>query len=62
VTVPTDQTELHDVVRAKYAAATTTERNASCCSTTAQASCCEPSAKDGCCDTATTSSGGCGCQ
>jgi arsenite methyltransferase len=34
VTVPTDQTELRDVVRAKYAAAatTTTERNASCCS------------------------------
>jgi arsenite methyltransferase len=32
VTVPTDQTELRDVVRAKYAAAaTTTERNASCC-------------------------------
>jgi arsenite methyltransferase len=34
VTVPTDRTELRDVVRAKYAAAatTTTERNASCCS------------------------------
>jgi arsenite methyltransferase len=34
VTVPTDQTELRDVVRAKYAAAasTTTEGNASCCS------------------------------
>jgi arsenite methyltransferase len=34
VTVPTDQTELRDVVRARYAAAatTTTERNASCCS------------------------------
>ncbi len=34
MTVPTDQTELRDVVRARYAAAatTTTERNASCCS------------------------------
>jgi arsenite methyltransferase len=34
VTVPTDQTELRDVVRTKYAAAatTTSERNASCCS------------------------------
>jgi arsenite methyltransferase len=34
VTVPTDQTELREVVRARYAAAatTTTERNASCCS------------------------------
>jgi arsenite methyltransferase len=33
VTVPTDQTELRDVVRARYAAVTTTtERNASCCS------------------------------
>ena len=34
MTVPTDQTELRDVVRAKYAAAatSTTERNASCCS------------------------------
>jgi arsenite methyltransferase len=34
VTVPTDQTELRDVVRARYAAAATitTERNASCCS------------------------------
>jgi arsenite methyltransferase len=33
-TIPTDQTELRDVVRAKYAAAATatTERNASCCS------------------------------
>jgi SAM-dependent methyltransferase len=33
-TVPTDQTELRDVVRARYAAAATatTERNASCCS------------------------------
>ena len=33
MTVPTDQTELRDVVRAKYAAAATitTERNASCC-------------------------------
>jgi arsenite methyltransferase len=34
VTVPTDQTELREVVRAKYAAAATvtTERNSSCCS------------------------------
>jgi arsenite methyltransferase len=34
VTVPTDQTELRDVVRAKYAAAATAtpQRNASCCS------------------------------
>jgi arsenite methyltransferase len=34
VTVPTDQSELRDVVRARYAAAATitTERNASCCS------------------------------
>jgi arsenite methyltransferase len=34
VTVPSDQTELRDAVRAKYAAAatTTTRRNASCCS------------------------------
>jgi hypothetical protein len=32
-TIPTDQTELRDVVRAKYAAAATatTERDASCC-------------------------------
>ena len=34
MTVPIDQTELRDVVRAKYAAAATatSERNASCCS------------------------------
>ncbi len=34
MSIPTDQTQLRDVVRAKYAAAatTTTERNASCCS------------------------------
>ena len=34
MTVPTDQTKLRDVVRARYAAAATitTERNASCCS------------------------------
>jgi hypothetical protein len=34
VTVPSDQIELRDVVRARYAAAatTTSERNASCCS------------------------------
>ena len=31
-TIPTDQTELRDVVRARYAAAATTERNAGCCS------------------------------
>jgi len=33
-----------------------------CCSTDAQATCCEPVDKDDCCDTASTASGGCGCQ
>ncbi len=33
-----------------------------CCSPTAQTTYFEPSAKDGCCDTASTASGGCGCQ
>jgi arsenite methyltransferase len=36
--------------------------NTGCCSTTAQTTCCEPAEKDACCDTASTESGGCGCQ
>jgi arsenite methyltransferase len=56
-------TETHRVhAAAASAIVRATKPDPRCCSTTAQASCCEPSAKDGCCDTATTSSGGCGCQ
>jgi arsenite methyltransferase len=35
---------------------------AGCCALNEQAACCEPADKDGCCDTASTASGGCGCQ
>ena len=56
-------TETHRVhAAAASAIVRATKPDPGCCSTTAQASCCEPSAKDGCCDTATTSSGGCGCD
>jgi arsenite methyltransferase len=56
-------TETHRVhAAAASAIVRATKPDPSCCTTTAQASCCEPSEKDGCCDTATTRSGGCGCQ
>jgi arsenite methyltransferase len=56
-------TETHRVhAAAASAIVRATKPDPGCCSTTAQASCCEPSPKDGCCDTASTSSGACGCQ
>ncbi len=56
-------TETHRVHPAAASAIVrATKPDPGCCSTTVQAFCCEPSAKDSCCDSASTSSGGCGCQ
>jgi arsenite methyltransferase len=56
-------TETHRVhTAAASAIVRATKPDPGCCSPTAQTSCCEPLAKEGCCDTASTSTGGCGCQ
>jgi arsenite methyltransferase len=56
-------TETHRVhVAAASAIIRATKPAASRGTTSEQAACCEPSEKDGCCDTASTSSGGCGCH